>query len=178
MRSSPSRPSDNFSDLDSLRLEDDSDSAPLQMNSPQVYAEPEEKWPEHAVPRTVSAKAVLSEAADVRPTAAPSRSSHPSVLDGGRGSSLSLLDTTGDGQPNLVGIDTTGDGFVDSLAVDTTGDGRIDHVCSAGTDPASIHLVDTSVRLDSPTRVEALPVFVHVAHPTRHVRRATAWWTL
>ena len=153
MRSSPSRPSDNFSDLDSLRLEDDSDSAPLQMNSPQVYAEPEEKWPEHAVPRTVSAKAVLSEAADVRPTAAPSRSSHPSVLDGGRGSSLSLLDTTGDGQPNLVGIDTTGDGFVDSLAVDTTGDGRIDHVCSAGTDPASIHLVDTSVRLDSPARV-------------------------
>ena len=69
-------------------------------------AEPEEKWPQDAVPRTVSAKAVLSEAADVRPTAAPSRSSHPSVLDGGRGSSLSLLDTTGDGQPNLVGIDT------------------------------------------------------------------------
>ena len=153
MRSSLVRSSGDFSDLDrledSLRLEEDSGSAPLRVN-----AEPLEKWPEHAVPFTVSAKAVLSEAADVRPTAAPSRRSHPSVLDRGRGSALSLLDTTGDGRPNLVGIDTTGDGFVDSLAVDTTGDGRIDHVCSAGTDPGSIHLVDTSVSLDSPARVE------------------------
>ena len=192
------RSSSDFSDLnsleDSLRLEEDSDSAPLQVN-----AEPEEKWPDHAVPVTVSAKAVLSDALleavrglrvaepdlgfkpllaklreqqpdlgaatkevrealkvlkaeseaekEAKSTAAPSKSSHPSVLDRGRGSSLSLLDTTGDGQPNLVGIDTTGDGFVDSLAVDTTGDGRVDHVCSAGSDPTSIHLVDTSVSL-------------------------------
>ena len=179
MRSSLVRSSSDFSDLDrledSLRLEEDSGSAPLRVN-----AEPEEKWPERAVPFTVSAKAVLSEAADVRPDAAPSRSSHPSVLDRGRGKSLSLLDTTGDGRPNLVGIDTTGDGFVDSLAVDTTGDGRIDHVCSAGTDPGSIHLVDTSVSLDSPARVEPATkprLFVHVAHPACHARRATAWWT-
>ena len=131
------RSSDDFSDLalasagcsleDSLRLDEDSGSAPLE-----VQAAPEERWPEHAVPFTVSAKALLSEAAEVSATAAPRRSSNPSVLDRGRGSSLALLDTTGDGQPNLVGIDTTGDGFVDSLAVDTTGDGRVDHVCFAG----------------------------------------------
>ena len=160
------RSSDDFSDLalasagcsleDSLRLDEDSGSAPLE-----VKAAPEESWPEHAVPFTVSAKALLSEAAEVSATAAPRRRSKPSVLDRGRGSSLALLDTTGDGQPNLVGIDTTGDGFVDSLAVDTTGDGRVDHVCSAGTDPDSIHLVDTTVRLD---RIEpdGLPVLLHL----------------
>ena len=166
------RSSDDFSDLalasagcsleDSLRLDEDSGSAPLE-----VKAAPEERWPEHAVPFTVSAKALLSEAAEVSATAAPRRRSKPSVLDRGRGSSLALLDTTGDGQPNLVGIDTTGDGFVDSLAVDTTGDGRVDHVCSAGTDPDSIHLVDTTVRLD---RIEpdGLPVLLHLAHHVTH----------
>lgn len=153
MRAAVGRSSDDFSDLvltsagcsleDSLRLEEDSGSAPLE-----VKAAPEEWWPEHAVPFTVSAKALLHEAAEVSATAAPRRSSYPRVLDRGRGSSLALLDTTGDGQPNLVVIDTTGDGFVDSLAVDTTGDGRVDHVSSAGTDPDSIHLVDTTVRLD------------------------------
>lgn len=146
----------NFSDLedDSCRSES-SGSASLQVN-----AEPEGKWPEHAVPFTVLAKAVRPHQGKMSEAAAPIKSAHPSVLGRARGSSLSLLDTNGDGRPNLVGIDTNGDGFVDSLAVDTTGDGRMDHVCSAGVDQSSIRLVDTSVsQVARPeTSHEVLPV--------------------
>ena len=132
---------------DSLRFESDLDDWSESSSSVpfQVYAEPEEKWPEHSVPFTVHA-VCRSESEDV--PSGPKRSSSPSILDSSLNSALSLIVTTGDGRPNLVGIDTTGDGFVDSLAVDTTGDGRVDHVCSAGTNSASVHLIDTSVSLD------------------------------
>ena len=139
-----------FADLDSLRSSSSGPPSVSRQGTP-LSARDESDWPENSVPLTVKARSTASGTALSLPRyrSDAQQSHHPSVIERSSSSRLSLIDTTGDGRPNLVGIDSTGDGKVDSLAIDTTGDGRCDRVCSAGADPSANQVVDTSSELVS-----------------------------